>query len=344
MRFIVYGAGAIGGLAGGLMAEAGEDVVLIARGAHAAAIAARGLTIESAERTRTVAVPVVTDPDDLRVGEGDAVLLAMKSQDTGSALHALGRTAPCSTPIACLQNGVENERIALRSFTRVYGVCVMCPATHLEPGVVQQNSVPIPGMLDIGPYPARSPAADTDTTMEQIAAGFRAGGFESIERPDIMRWKYRKLLLNLGNAASAVITGDGLGDISRRARAEGEACFTAAGIDHASQAEDTERRGDILKIREIAGRPYRGGSSWQSLQRGAGSIESDYLNGEVSLLGRMHGVATPVNDLLGELAFQAAVRQDPPGQLTVEQFEARLAAQAKAIPSPAPSPRPAPTA
>jgi 2-dehydropantoate 2-reductase len=327
MRYIVYGAGAIGGLAGGLMAEAGEDVVLIARGAHAEAIAGQGLTIESADRCRTVQVAVVTDPESARIGTGDAVLLAMKSQDTAAALQALRRAAPPATPVACVQNGVENERAALRLFPHVYGVCVMCPATHLEPGVVQQNSVPVPGMLDVGRYPpGLSDAAPgpADTTVEEMAAAFRTAGFESIVRPDVMRWKYRKLLVNLSNAAQALLTGGGVSEVGRRARAEGEKCFTAAGIAYASEGEDAERRGDILKLREIPERPYRGGSTWQSLQRGAGSIESDFLNGEVSLLGRLHGVATPVNDLLQELASDAADRHNRPGVLTVEEFDALL--------------------
>lgn len=62
MRYIVYGAGDIGGLVGACLAEAGEDVVLVARGAHAGAIAANGLTVEAPDGRRTVDVPVVTDP------------------------------------------------------------------------------------------------------------------------------------------------------------------------------------------------------------------------------------------------------------------------------------------
>jgi 2-dehydropantoate 2-reductase len=321
VRYIVYGAGAIGGLAGGLMADKGADVVLIARGAHAEAIASDGLTIISAEGTTTVKVPVVTDPSEVDFGAGDAVLLAMKSHQTAAALDALRRVAPPSTPVACLQNGVENERAALRLYPNVYGVCVMCPSTHLEPGVVQQDSVPVPGLLDVGRYPE-----GLDATVTEIADAFRSAGFDSIERPDITRWKYRKLIMNLGNAVNAVIAAPGTKAITGRVQEEGQACFQAAGIEYASVAEDRDRRADIMQIRDIPGRPRGGGSSWQSLRRSSGSIESDYLNGEVSLLGRLHGIATPVNDLLTQLAWEAALRGADPGALTVEEFEARLAA------------------
>ncbi|HMC38841.1 MAG TPA: 2-dehydropantoate 2-reductase N-terminal domain-containing protein [Acidimicrobiales bacterium] len=319
MRIIVYGAGAIGGLAGALMAEAGEDVLLIARGAHAGAIARDGLVIESAEGSRAVAIPVATEPAGAGIEPGDAVLLATKSQDTAAALDALRRAAPSGVAVACLQNGVDNERAALRLFPRVYGVCVMCPATHLEPGVVQQNSVPIPGMLDVGRYPA-----GRDATAGEMSRAFRRGGFESIERDDVMRWKYRKLILNLGNAAQALVGAGEAADVAKRAQEEGEQVLAAAGVDHASAVEDRERRADFLQIREIPGRPYLGGSSWQSLQRGAGSIESDFLNGEIGLLGRLHGVPTPVNDALQQLAFETAARKMPPGVMSRADFEARL--------------------
>ena len=76
----------------------------------------------------------------------------------------------------------------------------------------------------------------------------------------------------------------------------------------------------------IPGRERGGGSSWQSLARGTGNIESDYLNGEIALLGRLHGVPTPVNALLQRLAAEAAARRDPPGQLTEVEYRRRLAA------------------
>jgi 2-dehydropantoate 2-reductase len=321
MRFIVYGAGAIGGLVGGLLAISGEEVVLIARGAHAEAIAERGLTIVSAEQTRSIAVPVVTSPTTTGPTEDDVVLLGMKSHDTAAALDVLTRCAPVTVPVVCLQNGVENERTALRLFRHVYGVCVLCPAVHLDPGVIQQNSVPVPGVLDVGGYPS-----GTDAVAARVSEAFRKAGFESVQRSEVMRWKYRKLLMNLGNAVQALCHSPGTGEIVKQAQAEGEDCLQAAGIDYASMEEDSERRGNVLQIREIQGRPRGGGSSWQSLQRGTGTIESDYLNGEIGLLGRLHGIPTPVNDTLQRLAGEAAIRRDPPGGLSAEEFWAQLGA------------------
>jgi len=321
MRYIVYGAGAIGGLTGALLSAAGHEVVLIARGAHAEAIDRYGLAIESADGSRTVSLPVVTDPAKAYIGVGDIVLLGVKSQDTKGALDALRQVASVQTPVACLQNGVANERAALRLFRHVYGVCVMCPATHLEPGVVRQHSIPVPGLLDVGRYPV-----GTDATVTSISTAFRAAGFESIERTEVMRWKYRKLLTNVGNAAHALFQPNQASEIVKRATWEGEECLRAARINFASEGDDRERRADILQIKRIPGMPFEGGSSWQSLKRQSGSIESDFLNGEIILLGRLYGVATPVNDLLRDLAWKAAARREPPGTLSAENFESMLGA------------------
>lgn len=319
MRLIVYGAGAIGGLVGALLHEDGQDVLLIARGRHAEAIRASGLTVLTPAGGRVVDVPVVTVPAEAKIGPDDLVLLSVKSQDTPTALEELRSVAPATTPVACLQNGVENERAALRRFEFVYAVCVICPATHLEPGVIESESASIPGLLDIGRYPD-----GTDPRSGILAEMFRRSTFESIERPDIMRWKYRKLLLNLNNAVEVVCHPPGRARIRRMAVAEGEACLAAAGIDVATAEEDEARRAGKLDIRPVGGRPRGGGSSWQSLQRGAGSVESDYLNGEITLLGRLHGVPTPVNALLQHLAGDLARRESPPGALSVEEFFDRL--------------------
>jgi 2-dehydropantoate 2-reductase len=246
----------------------------------------------------------------------------MKSQGTLEAVRTLAALAPASTPVVSLQNGVANEPMALRWFPNVYGVCVMCPTGYLEPGIVQAFASPTSGILDLGRYPE-----GVDDVAVAVAAALDGSTFSSHAIPDIMRWKHTKLLMNLGNALAAVAApGDWVGEVWAQARDEGEACFRAAGIDSVSSEEDRERRGDLTRPRDIPGRERGGGSSWQSLARGTGNIESDYLNGEIALLGRLHGVPTPVNTLLQRLATEAAARRDPPGQLTEVEYRRRLAA------------------
>ena len=67
-----------------------------------------------------------------------------------------------------------------------------------------------------------------------------------------------------------------------------------------------------------------GGSTWQSLARGTGDVETDYLTGEVVLLGRLYGVDTPLNAVLQRLARRLSVERRPPGVLTEEEILAEL--------------------
>jgi len=316
----VVGAGAVGGVVAGRLFEHGHSVVAVARGAHGEAIAERGLRLDSPAGSQTLPMPVVRSVSELEFDEHDVVLLAMKSQDTIAALTALRSVAQTSTPVVCMQNGVENERVALRHFSNVYGICVMCPTSHLEPGVVRAHSSPITGIMDVGRYPH-----GTDDTSTRVAATLAQSSFVSSSRPDIMRWKYRKLMSNLGNALEAVCGLEARrGPLADMVRQEGEACLRAAGIDVASAEEDTARRGNLLTLGEVDGEQRRGGSSWQSLQRRAGSIETDYLSGEVVLLGRQHRVATPANALLQRLANEVAAAGTPPGSIGADEVLARL--------------------
>ena len=220
------------------------------------------------------------------------MLVAVKGQQTAAVVDDLTAHVPDTTTVVSVQNGVANERTLLRSFAHVLGVTVMLPSTHLSPGVVVQNSGPVPGMLDVGRYPSGS-----DERCEEFAAAVRDAGFDSVVRDDVMAWKHRKLVANLGNAVQASCApGDDRDTLLAWVREEGEQVLAAAGIQVVTTEQDTERRGDLLSPGAIGGRG--GGSTWQSLERGAGSVETDYLNGEISLLGRLHGLPTPVNDVV----------------------------------------------
>jgi 2-dehydropantoate 2-reductase len=320
VRFVVYGAGAVGGVVGARLHQHGHEVVLIARGDHLRAVQRAGLRVESPAETVTVQVPAVEHPSEIAFEDGDVAMLAVKSQHTGAALEALSAAAPAGLSVLCAQNGVENERAALRLFAAVYGIHVMLPASHLEPGVVQASSAPVTGMLDIGRHPR-----GVDETARAVSAAFSASTFDSRAVADIIRWKYRKLIMNLGNAVEALIQpGPGQDEIAERAETEGEACLRAAGIELVTRAEDRQRRAGLLQTGPIGGRERGGGSSWQSLARGAGSIEADYLNGEIVLLGRLHGFPTPVNELLQRLANRRAAERRPPGTMSAEEFERLL--------------------
>jgi 2-dehydropantoate 2-reductase len=320
VRYIVYGAGAVGGAIGGLLAGAGRHAVLVARGRHLDALRADGLEIRRPGGPVRVAVDAIASGD-LAVTSSDVVILAVKSQDTFSALDGIAAAGGRGAALVCAQNGVDNERQASRFFERVYGLAVLMPASHLEPGIIELGEQPAPGVLDLGRYPD-----GTDALAEAVAADLRAAGFESVAHPAIMTRKYRKLLANLSNVLDAAAGPVGRrSELAEAARAEAWACFAAAGIEVGSEAEDLERRRRMVGSARPMGNAAHPSSSWQSLARGTGTIEVDYLNGEIVLLGRLHKVATPVNELLCRLGARLVADRVPPGSVPVDRIEALAA-------------------
>ena len=320
MRYIVYGLGAIGGTVAARLTLAGADVAGVARGAHLEKIRADGLRLLGPDESHVVDFPVTDDPAALRPGENDVVILAVKSQDTGAALSALA-DASREPAVACFQNGVANERAAARYFERVCGAVVMCPATHLEPGVVAFHSTKVAALFDVGRYPG-----GTDPVSEGLVSVLSSARFDARLVDDVMRWKHTKLLMNLGNAAQALTGGDAReGRLARLARQEGEECLRAAGIPFASAEEDRARRGTLLDdLRPAGSQQYVGSSTWQSLARGTGSVEVDWLNGEIVLLGRLVGFPTPVNAELQQRAARLAAIGERPGACSEEEILATL--------------------
>jgi 2-dehydropantoate 2-reductase len=318
MKYVVYGAGAVGGVIGANLHRAGIEVSLVARGEHLAALRSQGLRLDTPDGSERLRIPAVAGAADVVWTDDTVVLLTVKSQQTQDAVEDLAAHAPARTPVVSAQNGVANEQAILRRFQDVYSICVMLPSAHLEPGVVAQKCSPTPGILDIGRIPRR-----TDDLDEAIAADLRRAGFESQPRPDIMAWKYRKLVLNLGNGVDAVCAaGEAADELVRRARDEGDLVLRHAGVVVVSPEEDAERRGDVLRSGDAAWQP--GGSTWQSVQRGAGSVEIDYLSGEIVLMGRLHGIPTPVNELLQRVVAEVAREGGPPRSVDAAALLARL--------------------
>lgn len=318
-RFVVVGAGAVGGAIGGRLHAGGHEVLLVARGEHGRAIAERGLCLETPEGATTLRVPVVERLEAGSLGEGDVVLLSTKSQDTRVALEQVVAAGGPGVPVVCVQNGIDNERAALRHFERVYGMLVVVPGTHLEPGVVVLSASPPYGVLDLSRYPS-----GTDAVSSTVAGALRFAGFVSDEVADVMPWKRTKLLFNLANALQALagVEAD-VADLAEAAREEGRACLAAAGLGFVDEAVFRDRTRLVRTEPEgAAGRS--GGSSWQSMARGLRTIEADYLNGEIALLGRLHGVPVPVNALLQRLAGEQARAGERPGSVSPARIRSLL--------------------
>ncbi len=320
-EFVIYGAGGIGCVVGARLGESGYNVKLIARGEHAQRMREQGLRLVSARGVEQHAVQVYEHPGDLDFSEETAVLLCMKSQHTEDALRTLALEPGSSdAALVCMQNGVANERVALRYFSRVYASVVILPALFINPGEVVTHATGAGGILDTGCYPA-----GVDATATEITSALSHAGFSS--RPDarVMRQKYAKLLSNLNNILAAGLSDfENTSDIRRQMRTEALDCYAAAGIDCASRDETSERRQGVMQMVDIPGHPRVAGSSWQSVVRGTGDIETEFLNGEISMLGRFHDVPTPVNDACVALAREMVRKETGPGFLDTRAFSKRL--------------------
>jgi 2-dehydropantoate 2-reductase len=319
MRWIVIGAGGVGGTIGGLLARTGHDVVLVARGEHGRRIREYGLHLATPRFDERIGLRVAAGPGDVELSQDDVLLLAVKSQDSQAALDAWksveiagGGTAAARLPVVCAQNGIANEAAALRRFDTVVGMYVWLPGTYVEPGSVEAQGHPAPGVLAIGGYPA----GGDDALLAAIAADLRTAGFRVPVVRDVMAWKAAKLLTNLGNAAEAALgpiePGSRAEQANEVAMAEGERVLAAAGIAVATPETIAEVLAG-MGVRPVNGRARSGGSTWQSLVRGANSVEADYLNGEIALLGRLHGIPTPVNRDLQDRVNLMAARGERPG-------------------------------
>jgi 2-dehydropantoate 2-reductase len=319
MRFVIFGAGAIGSGIGGHLFRTGHDALLVGRPAHVDRIREHGLQLVAAENTYTLKVPAVSRVKDVGFTQDDVVLLCVKSQDTDRALVDIRAAGgdPRSLPILCCQNSITNEPAAARYFRRVYGVLIVVPGIFLEPGVVHNNSLNNAGFIEVGQFPR-----GLDPVSETVTAALSTASYAAYVNADVMATKAGKMFSNLGNAMGAIT--DGRGDQSRYMRevhAEAERCFVAAGVAFEPPDAFTKRSQEQHQQSPLPPGVRNLGSSWQSLQRGLGSIEADFLNGEIVRLGRVHGIPTPYNEVLQEVSNAMAARREMPGKLSAQDLE-----------------------
>lgn len=358
-RYVIIGAGAIGGALGGRLVQHGRSAVLVARGEHQRVMAERGLRLRTPDNDVVLEVDAPASPADVRLTTDDVLVLATKTHQAEAALIAWadqpvhdarssegvsssldGRfDAPDSVrgtagellPLLVALNGVAAEPIALRWFARVYGVCVWSPAVHLVPGEVIVRATPRSGVLHVGRYPAALRDDADDALLARVAADWTAATFKVALPDDVMPWKYNKLLQNLNNVFMALLGPGARGDLVDAVRDEGRQVLDAAGIPYTADEVERRHREDSFTVVDVAGTDRGlGGSTWQSLARGTGNLETDYLNGEIVRIAHGLGRPAPLNTALTRLARRAAVEGWPPGRLTL----ADLAAEMEAARSP----------
>lgn len=322
MRFIIYGAGGIGSTIGGHLFRTGHDVVLVATPKHVEAIEKGGLRLVTPDATHVLPVPAVKEARDLAPFRGDdLVLLTAKGQHTVKCcgqLRAAG--APRTLPIACAQNGTLNESLAQRVFDKVYGVLLVVPAIFIDPGEVINPISGNSGLIEAGLYPCGE-----DELCHTLVTALRQAGFASHVNNRIMSIKRAKHFNNLHNALRAITDDKGDSEpFMAEVQREAQQVWEAAGMERESREAFSQRvqvnRGVDRMPAGYENPRYGSNSSWQSLARGVGNIETDWLNGEVVFLGGMLEIPTPYNALLQRIANEMAAKGNKPGKYTAEEL------------------------
>ena len=273
-RYVIVGAGGVGSALAAGLGDAGFEVALVSR---------RGpVRFTHAGRTRTLAVV-----DDVALRPTDVLVLAVKSQDVHTALA--GWAWRGARTVVTVQNGLEAERAAARYFPDVVGGVTLTAATHVVPGEIRVHNAPRLGQIILGGSPR----------AESIAADLRAGNWLAQSVPDIARWKAWKLTRAV-EFATDLFAGDTTA-LRAALTEEAETVLSAAGYAFAYPGSEVS-----YDPSEAAVDPgYGPRSTHQSVLRGV-PTEVDFLNGEIVLLARLHGLRAPVNE-----AVQRVIGRSP---------------------------------
>jgi len=287
MEVLVFGAGALGSLVGGLLARA-HDVTLVGRDPHVRRVRADGLRIDGEFDVR-VRPRAVTDGTDRAA---DLALVTTKAYDTDAAARALAsgeHGAVCS-----LQNGLTEERLAAALDATVLAGTASYGARLAEPGRVTcaGTGEVVVGARSGGPSPS----------AERVGEAFAAAGVEAVVAEDMPARRFEKLAVNAGvNGPSALAraengpTVDGpAGDVGREAARETARVARAAGVGLA----DADA---VAAVERVAADTAANQSSMlEDVERGR-RTEVDAIYGAVVDRAEKHGVAVPTCRTLASL-------------------------------------------
>jgi 2-dehydropantoate 2-reductase len=291
MRVAIMGPGGIGGPLGASLAEAGDDVTFIARGAHLEAILRNGFRVEGARGTIHIH-PASATANPAEIGVVDLVLFCVKLWDLEAAGEAIRPIVGPDTTVIPLQNGIDApERLAAILGPRaVMGGVAMVGGNIDAPGVIRQTA-PMQRIIFGEPGGGPSPRG------ERIHKHCEAAGFEGVLVADIALAMWEKFNLMVPFGGLSALTRLPIGPL--RDDPDTWALFetlmretTAVG-----RARGLRLPPDIVETQLAVMRslpPHHYASTGTDLIRG-NRLEVPWLTGKVVALGREHGVPTPAN-------------------------------------------------
>lgn len=303
MKFMVVGAGGVGGYYAARLKSSGNNVQVVARGKHLESIRRSGIHLKSDVGTVNVTVNRVSDkPEDLEVP--DVILLAVKAFQVGDALESIRPVVGRNTRIITIQNGVDAYRRAadaypgnaLGGLTRVIG--------YMEsPGTIRH--IGSEGVLVFGPL-----HGEVEPAMEGIAETFRGAGIQCSVSGNISKdiWEKFMIMATMGGIGS--ITGAPMGALRQIPETRSlidqsldEIMGVANRLDIPIDGESRKKAWDFLESL-----PYDATSSTQRDIAAGKRSEMEYLSGTVSSLGKETGFSTPLHDFIYRSLLPAELR------------------------------------
>jgi 2-dehydropantoate 2-reductase len=291
MRIAVFGVGGAGGYFGGRLAQAGEDVVFIARGEHLQALRTHGLRVDSV-KGNFVLQPVQATDDPAQVGVVDVVLLGVKAWQVPEAAQAMRPLVGSETFVVPLQNGVEApaQLAAVLSAQHVLGGLAKIISFKVGPGHIRHAGAE--------PYMAFGELDNrTSERAERLRLAFERAGVTVEIPPDIQAALWDKFLFVVSWGGVGAVTRAPIGvlrsvpEMRQMLEQSMHEVFAVAQARNIAFPEDAIRK----TIAFVDTLPPSGITSLQrDIVEGRPS-ELTSWNGAVVRLGQEVGVATPLH-------------------------------------------------
>lgn len=302
----MVGAGGTGGYYGGALARAGNQVTMVARGPHLAAIRATGLQVNTV-LLGDFHLDVDATDDMSSVGPVDLVIFAVKSYGTNAAIRDMGPLVGDDTMIISTQNGIDSERLLGEALgpEHVLGCAATVSAKIDAPGVVTQGGGP--GSLVIGEMGSADLNAQGAVTerVNDLVERCKAAGLAAETHEDIVMAIWEKFIFICALSGMTALTRKPIGEIFSQPSTAEMYLQVLAEVAEVGSAEGVALPGDIAQntlAATQAREPFIIGSMGHDLIAG-NPIEIGLLNGRVVELGKKHGIPTPAN-----FAIEAALK------------------------------------
>ena len=292
MRIAIFGTGGVGGYFGGRLAEAGEDVIFIARGDHMEAMRRHGLRVESVAGSFHVATARVTD-DPREVGQVDVILVCVKTWQLTDAARALQPMLKAATTVVPLQNGIEapDQLAAALGRERVLGGLCGIIAYRAAPGYIRH--------VGVNPFVSFGELDNSvSERVERLRQSFERTRGTSVTVPlDIEAAMWKKFLFITAISGMGAVTRAPMGVLRRQPGTRHLLERVMEEIHAVARSRRVTLPSDIITstMNSIDALPADATASMQRDVMAGRPSELEAQNGAVVRFGAQAGIATPVN-------------------------------------------------